>query len=186
MAVLNIVIWPAKVLDEPAKAITEITHMHHQLASDLVDTCEQVGGLGLAAPQVGVGLSMFVLNTKAIDPSLDGYETFINPKAVKTGGEQTKQEEGCLSFPGVRAKIKRHKTFGIEYTTLNGTTETLSGDGLLAQALQHELDHLLGKPFIEHMSSIKRRSAKQKMKILKRRMIAEGVTYHDVIGSRDE
>jgi peptide deformylase len=185
LAVRDIKIWPHPVLDTPAKAVAEIDESIHTLSDDLIDTCEEIGGIGLAAPQIGVGLQVFVLNVGMATGTQQGYEIFINPVQMLSQGEDL-MEEGCLSLPGIKAKIKRAERYGIEYTTIEGNREEMASGGLLGQALQHEMDHLAGEVMVKRMSRLKRPRVRQKMKILKRRMKAEGVTYHDVIRSPSE
>jgi peptide deformylase len=181
----DILIWPNKVLDNPATPVVEIDDEIQALADDLIDTCELIGGVGLAAPQIGVPLQVFVIDIGRATGTGEKYETFINPVQVQARGA-VKMSEGCLSLPGIRAKVDRYEEFGIEYTTLEGTRENISSDGVLGQALQHEMDHVNGKVLVEKMSRIKRPGVRQKMKILKRRMKAAGLTYHDVIRMPEE
>lgn len=185
MAVRDILIWPHPVLDTRAEFVSEIDQTIQSLTDDLIDTCEEIGGLGLAAPQIGVGLQVFVLNIGMATGTQQGYEIFINPTQMLSEDEDL-VEEGCLSLPGIKAKIKRAVRYGIEYTTIEGNREEIASDGLLGQALQHEMDHLAGEVMVRKMSNLKRPSVRQKMKILKRRMKTEGVTYHDVIRSPSE
>lgn len=176
----DILIYPHPTLSTPAKAVVEVDESIRELCDDLIDTCEQIGGVGLAAPQIGVNFRVFVVNVGGLRGGRTSYELFINPVVVESEGS-CKVSEGCLSLPGIRSKVERFEQFGIEYTTLEGTRETMSSDGILGQALQHELDHLEGTVLIDRMSRIKRPGAKQKMKILKRRMKAANLSYHDVI-----
>jgi peptide deformylase len=181
MPIREILIWPHPILDTRSLPVGEINEDIKALADDLIDTCDIVGGVGLAAAQIGVSLQMFVLNIGMCNGSKDGYETFINPRVVNLSPGTEKVEEGCLSVPGVSIKVPRHKSISIEYTTIDGETETIKSNSLLAQALQHEMDHLDGKIMVKLGSSIKRPIIRQRMKILKRRMNTENVTYHDVI-----
>lgn len=183
----DIVIWPAPTLDSPAAQVsdpkaTDIV----ALGQDLVDTCSAVGGFGLAAPQIGVGLRVFVLNMEAVTGDASaGYEVFVNPTFVETEGEEL-MEEGCLSLPGVHASVKRATSVVMEYTSVEGTQEVISGKGLLAQALQHEVDHLNGTVVVRRGPRFKMTDARRRMSLLKKRMQQRKLSYSDVIKGGSE
>lgn len=183
----NIVIWPDPVLDKSATQVTDPSAPSVvELGQDLVDTCEAVGGFGLAAPQVGVSLKVFVMNMAAVTGEPDvGYEVFINPTVLETEGDEL-MEEGCLSLPGVRSCVRRATSIIVEYTSVQGTQEVISGKGLLAQALQHEIDHLNGTVVVRRGPRFKMSDARRRMGLLKRRMQQRGLTYIEVVKGATE
>ena len=129
-----------------------------QLIDDLLDTVKVPGRAGLAANQIGVGLRAFSYNVDDVV----GY--IINPVLVETGGESELVDEGCLSVPGFYFPRTRYPYARVEGVDLEGAVVSLDGTGLMAQALQHEVDHLDGKLFIDHLSRLKRERAVAKVK----------------------
>lgn len=123
------------------------------LVEDLVDTVKLPGRAGVAAPQIGVGQRAFSYN---IDGDI-GY--ILNPELVEVSGEPTLVDEGCLSVPGFYFQRLRHPWARVTGTDVDGNSVELAGDGLLAQALQHEVDHLEGKLFIEGLDKERKREA---------------------------
>lgn len=163
-----IVLLGDAVLEKPAKIVENITDEDIQLVKDMAETMYKAPGVGLAANQVGVSKRIMVT-----DPS--GGEkrnqliTLINPEIVATDGEQY-EEEGCLSVPGFNASLIRPKTVIIRGVDLNGKEITVEGTDLLARAFCHEMDHLNGVFFLDHLSFIKRDMIKRKI----RKMVKQG------------
>lgn len=149
-----IVKYGAEVLRQPALPIEEVTGEVAALARDMVETMYWAPGVGLAAPQVGVPLRLIVIDvTLGHDPR--GLITLVNPEWVSREGLQ-REEEGCLSLPGFNAPVARPHRAAIKGLDLDGRERTYEGDGLLARAFQHELDHLDGTVFIDRLRGIRR------------------------------
>jgi len=150
MAVLPMVAYPAPVLRQKAKRVANIDGAIARLIDDMVDTMHDAGGVGLAAPQVGIPLRIAVIE-------LPGEETetivLVNPKIVKRSGER-QVEEGCLSVPGYRGEIQRSEKVTAKGLDRSGREIRIKGEELLAQALEHEIDHLNGTLYIDHLESI--------------------------------
>ena len=149
-----IVKYGEQPLHAAARAVTEIDAAIHALARDMVDTMYAAPGIGLAAPQVGVPVRLFVIDVSAgHDPRQ--LITLVNPEFVERDGMQL-EEEGCLSLPGFNATVARPERVTVKGIDLEGRERFVTGDGLLARAFQHEMDHLDGKLFIDHLRGIKR------------------------------
>lgn len=148
MAVLPMVDYTNPVLRQKAKRVSSIDGAIAQLIDDMVETMHEVGGVGLAAPQVGIPLRVAVIE-------LPGEETIVlvNPKIVKRSGER-QVEEGCLSVPGYRGEIQRSVKVIAKGLDRRGREIRIKGEGLLAQVLEHEVDHLNGTLYIDHLESI--------------------------------
>lgn len=146
--------YGAAVLQEPARPVEELTGDIVALAGDMAETMYGAPGVGLAAPQIGVPLRLFVVDiTLGRDPR--GLITLVNPVWVAREGMQL-EEEGCLSVPGFNATVARPQRAAVKGIDLDGRDRLVEGDGLLARALQHEMDHLDGKVFLDRLRGIKR------------------------------
>jgi peptide deformylase len=153
-------------LAAPAQPVTEITDDIQTLIDDMVDTMYAAPGIGLAAPQVGVPLRICVIDLTA--GRRDGeLLTLINPEFVERSGMQL-EEEGCLSLPGFTATVARPARAVVRALDRSGQEKVLEGTGLLARALQHELDHLDGKLFVDRLRGIKRDVIVRKVRKLQR------------------
>lgn len=128
------------------------------LVADLIDTVSLPGRAGVAATQIGVGLRAFSYNVDGVI----GY--ILNPRIVELGGEVELVDEGCLSVPGLWFKTPRHTYAKVEGTNLEGDTVTLEGNGLMAQALQHETDHLDGMLYLSRLEPESRREAMRQVR----------------------
>jgi len=166
VAIRPIVVYGDPVLREKAQKIKEIDRDVKELVSDMIATLENQRGLGLAAPQVGVSLRVFIIDLSAIDIT-ETVKVFINPEIISTSGEVV-MEEGCLSFPGIFQKINRPEYAKVKAIDLDGNEFTLEASGMLARAIQHENDHLNGVLFIDHFSSLSRTLLQGKLKKLKK------------------
>ena len=160
MARLNIVIYPDPALRRKSKHIDEINEEMKTLASDMLETMYDGTGIGLAAPQVGVNLRLVVMDVDQTeqDKSKDQEKirnplTFFNPEIVEEAGE-IEWSEGCLSLPGLSVTMRRSETVTIKYQDQDGKEQKLSASGLLAIAIQHELDHLNGRLLVDYISRI--------------------------------
>ncbi|MCK4580911.1 MAG: peptide deformylase [Dehalococcoidia bacterium] len=144
MAVLEIRTLPDPVLRRKARKVSNIDGSIQKLIDDMIDTMRAARGVGLAAPQVGVSLRIAVIEMPGED-----VITLINPEIVKRQGERV-LEEACLSLPGYWGEIKRSVTVKVKALDRQGREIRLKGEGLLAEALEHETDHLNGTLYIEH------------------------------------
>ncbi|MDP5135815.1 peptide deformylase [Rheinheimera baltica] len=159
MSVLQVLHFPDERLRTVAKPVDAVTADIKQLVADMLDTMYDENGIGLAATQVNVHLRVVV-----IDISEDRNEpmVFINPEiTARSGG--TSYEEGCLSVPQNYAMVDRAAEVTVKALDKNGNPFELNADGLLAICLQHELDHLLGKLFIDYLSPLKRDRIRKKL-----------------------
>ena len=159
-----ILLWGEQVLEKPAAIVTNVTDAEVKLVQDMTETMYKAPGVGLAAPQIGV--SQRIMVTDATGGEQKGHLlTILNPEIVVAEGEQY-EEEGCLSIPGFSANVLRPKKIVLRGTDLDGKEILLEGSDLLARAFCHELDHLNGIFFLEHLSFIKRDMIKRKIKKL--------------------
>jgi len=158
VTVREIRLYGDPVLRTACLEVTEITQGIEELIQDLLDTTQLPGRAGVAAPQIGVNLRAFSYN---VHGDL-GY--LINPKIVELSGEPTEIDEGCLSVPGLWEKTSRYPNAVAEGINLKGEVVRISGTGLLAQALQHECDHLDGKVYLDRLSVEGRKVAMRKLR----------------------
>jgi peptide deformylase len=161
MAVRSILVYPDKRLRTRSEPVTSVTPDIVALVEDMKETMYAAPGCGLAAPQVGVFLRIFIVDTAA-DDEPSQLKVFINPEIVSAEGKVT-WEEGCLSFPGVNEEIDRAKTVTIRALDERGGAVQMKAEGLLAVAVQHENDHLEGVLMIDHMGALRRRLALRKL-----------------------
>jgi peptide deformylase len=159
MALLPILRFPDTRLRKVAAPVTNIDDSIRKLAADMAETMYEAPGIGLAATQVDVHKQVVV-----IDVSEDKNElrVFVNPRIEQSGGS-AEGEEGCLSVPGIYDKVTRAETVRVRYLDLDGKEQVLEADGLLAVCIQHELDHLNGKVFVDHLSQLKQTRIKSKL-----------------------
>ena len=162
MAIRTILRYPDRRLRVKAQPVTEVTDAVRALCDDMAETMYAAPGVGLAAPQIGVALRVFVIDVASgtEDPSELHY--FINPEITQRVGE-TVWEEGCLSFPGIHEEIERAEKVTVRATGLDGNAFEMQAEGLLAIAIQHENDHLDGILFVDRLSPIKRLLMKRKL-----------------------
>ena len=155
MKVLDIVTYPDKFLKSPTQAVDNIDGELQTLIDDMGTTMYQAPGIGLAAIQVGIDKSLLVYD---IAPKEDGrrLNVLINPRIISQEGEIISEDEGCLSVPDFRADVKRAARILVEGVDRDGNPQRFEAEGLLAILLQHEIDHLNGKLFIDHISTLKR------------------------------
>ncbi len=165
----DIVIYPADVLKEKAEEVEEFNQEVRDLVNDMFETMYKRGGVGLAANQVGVLKRVIVIDLHSRTEK-QGKEqlVLINPEIISQEGEVVK-EEGCLSLPGLYRKVKRAAYVKVKAQNVEGEEFELEAEGLLARALQHEIDHLNGIVFIDRLSPIQKRLALEKYRKLKRK-----------------
>lgn len=170
MAILPLVIAPDERLTTVSSPIDKIDDSIKQLAADLFDTMYHERGIGLAAVQVGVLKRMLVADISWRDEDGRPGEQYvlINPEIVSVPEEETIYKEGCLSFPDQFADVSRPKTVRVRYLDVNGQQQEKDFEGLLATCIQHEIDHLNGIVFVDHISSLKRDMILRKLKKLKK------------------
>jgi peptide deformylase len=161
MAIREILEYPDPRLREVAKPVAQVTPEITKLCEDMAETMYAAPGVGLAAPQIGVGLRIFVIDIAGEDEPSE-LRVFINPEIFDTEGTQT-WNEGCLSFPGVSEEIKRAERVRVRALDAKGKKFELEADGLLAVAIQHETDHLNGVLMIDKVSALKKRMMSKKL-----------------------
>jgi len=165
MAKLTILKAPHPFLRKTAKPVEAVDKATKKLIADMFETMYDADGIGLAATQVGVDKRILVLDV-AQKNSGSKPMAFINPEIIKSSEETNDYDEGCLSFPGQYSTVTRPKQVTIKYLDKNGTPQQIEADELLATCLQHEIDHLNGKVFVDHISRIKRDIIMRKLKKL--------------------
>lgn len=159
MAALTILNYPDPRLHKVAKPILEVDDEIRQLIDDMAETMYAAPGIGLAATQVNQHIQLIVIDTSKEQNDL---LVLVNPNIVAKSGLQD-HEEGCLSVPGVYETVTRAENVTVEALDRNGKKFKLNADGLLAICIQHEIDHLLGKVFVEYLSPLKRNRIKTKL-----------------------
>jgi peptide deformylase len=149
---MEVLVYPDPILRRGGAPVTTFDAELRQVADQMMEAMYEEGGVGLAAPQVGIGLKLLVLNPAGDAKDRSGERVLINPKITKKKGREF-GEEGCLSFPGIQAEVERWVSIAITYQDLDGQEQTLSADGWLARIIQHELDHLEGVLFTDRLTS---------------------------------
>jgi len=165
MAILPIIKLPDPVLRKKSAPVERIDDELRKLAGDMLETMYDAPGVGLAAVQVGIPRRLIVLDTSK-DEDNPAPLVLINPEIVSLGPELKLHEEGCLSIPDVQVEIERPSTLTVRYLDREGKQQEMAADGLLATAIQHELDHLDGKLIIDFLSRLKRDMVIRKFKKL--------------------
>lgn len=155
MALLKILEVPNPLLKKKSQPVEEVNAQIRKLADDMLETMYDAPGVGLAAPQVGILKRLVVIDVSRENEPKRPYR-MINPVIIERSEECVLHDEGCLSVPEQYAEVERAKSVTVRYTDENGKEQTLTAEGLLAVAIQHELDHLDGKLFIDYLSKIKR------------------------------
>ena len=160
MAILEILQYPDPRLTLPAQRVEKIDAQTRKLIDDMVETMYAAPGVGLAATQVDAHLQIIV-----IDVSEGGTDlrVFINPEITRREGAAVNQE-GCLSVPGVYDNVERAESVTVTALDRNGSRFTLNASGMLATCIQHEMDHLQGRVFVEHLSDLKQNRIRAKLK----------------------
>lgn len=159
MALLQILHYPDPRLHKKALPVAEVNSTIRRLVADMAETMYAAPGIGLAAPQVDQHLRVVVIDVSDDKAQL---QTFINPELLELSGE-TEGEEGCLSVPGIYDTVKRASHVKVRALGLDGKVFELEADDLLAVCLQHEIDHLEGKVFVEYLSRLKQTRIKSKL-----------------------
>jgi peptide deformylase len=162
MAARRILTYPDTVLREPAESVTNIDGKTQEFINDMVDTMYQAPGIGLASNQVGEPWRIIIFDTSAKDQPSD-LVVVINPEIIEVGGVVS-SDEACLSVIDYSAEIKRAQRVAVQGVDREGNPITLEREGLGAIVLQHEIDHLDGVLFIDHVSKLKRELYKRRLK----------------------
>ena len=160
MAQLNILRYPDPRLHIVAKPVTAVDERIRRLVDDMLETMYAADGVGLAATQVDVHERVIVIDTSEMR---DDPRVLINPELVAKSEEMSFSDEGCLSVPQIYDKVKRHARVTVRALNRSGDTYEFDAEGLLAICVQHEMDHLLGKVFVEYLSPLKRDRIRNKM-----------------------
>ncbi|WP_124093515.1 peptide deformylase [Burkholderia gladioli] len=167
MALLNILHYPDKRLHKVAKPVDVVDDRIRKLVDDMAETMYAAPGIGLAATQVDVHERVIVIDTSEDKNAL---QVFINPEIVWSSDGKQVYEEGCLSVPGVYDEVERPDQVRVRALGRDGQPFELECEGLLAVCIQHEMDHLMGRVFVQYLSPLKQNRIKSKMKKLERAM----------------
>jgi len=157
MSVRDIIIYPDPILRKKSEPVKEISETIHHLVEDMAETMCKARGVGLAAVQIGVLKRVIVINVG------EGLTALINPEIVESEGE-TRMEEGCLCLPGVLIEIDRKEKVKVKGLNEKGEEIVIEAEGLMARALQHEIDHLSGVLIVDKVSTIKRKLLPSKLR----------------------
>lgn len=160
MSILQILHYPDARLHKIAEPVTAVDEGVRRLVRDMAETMYAAPGIGLAATQVDVHKQVIVID---VSEAKNALQVFINPKLTDSDGMQ-EYEEGCLSVPGIYEKVRRPEKVTVEALNADGQLFRLDAEGLLAVCIQHEMDHLKGKVFVEYLSHLKQTRIKHKMK----------------------
>jgi peptide deformylase len=172
---LPLVLLPDIRLRKKAQKVTDINDDLIQTLKNMHHTMLTAKGIGIAAPQVADTRQIIVVDLQDREENPDSSRPlfFINPSITWKSDTYDEVEEGCLSIPQQLATVKRPVSIGLEYTDINGNAHTLEASGLFARCLQHEIDHLNGVLFIDHLSQLKRNVIARKSKTIKKELIKE-------------
>ena len=160
MAILPILCYPDPRLHTVAQPVAVVDERVRQLVADMLDTMYDARGIGLAATQINVHERVVVIDTSE---ERDQPQVLINPEIIWASPETVQGDEGCLSVPGIYDGVLRSVAVQVQALDANGVSRVIEADGLLAVCIQHELDHLRGKVFVEYLSPLKRNRIKSKM-----------------------
>jgi peptide deformylase len=167
MAKLEIIVAPDPRLKAKAKPVTSFDAKLAQLLDDMLETMYAAPGIGLAAPQIGKAICALVVDC-ARDGEPKAPLKIVNPQIIRASEEKIPYEEGCLSLPQHYADVTRPKDVRVRYQDAKGATHELDASGLLAVCIQHEMDHLQGVLFVDHISTLKRSMILRKLQKMKR------------------
>lgn len=159
MALLPILRYPDPRLHKIAAPVSRVDAKITKLINDMAETMYAAPGIGLAATQVDVHLQIIVID---VSETHDQLQVFINPRLIRSDGD-TEYEEGCLSVPGIYEKVRRPERITVSALDETGRERELAADGLLAICIQHEMDHLVGKVFVEKLSRLKQQRIVSKL-----------------------
>jgi peptide deformylase len=160
MALLTILRYPDPRLQRVARPVQALTPRHKTLVADMLATMYEANGIGLAATQVDVHERVIVID---VSEKRDAPLVLINPEITWASEQTQRGEEGCLSVPGIYDGVERASAVHVTALDADGSTQRIEAQGLLAVCIQHEMDHLLGKVFVEYLSPLKRNRIKSKL-----------------------
>jgi len=163
MPMLNILTYPDEFLRQPAKLVKDIDGTTHKMIENMSYTMYNSKGVGLAAIQVGFDNSLIIYDVSPGEEKRS-LRVLINPKIIESNGRIISEKEGCLSVPDLNADVKRAKSILVEGFDRDGNPRRIDAEGYLAIVLQHEIDHLNGILFIDHISALKRELYKRRIK----------------------
>ncbi len=166
----SILIHPDPRLKTVAASVTSVDKDLRALADDMLETMYEAPGIGLAAPQVGIMQRLFVMDCIKDDMETPQPMVLINPRVIASSAETNIYDEGCLSIPDQYAEVERPAVVKVEWMDIDGKTVQEEFDGLWATCVQHEIDHLDGKLFIDYLKPLKRQMITRKMQKLKREL----------------
>jgi len=167
MAILPILQYPDERLHKVAKRVDQINDVIRKLVRDMAETMYSAPGIGLAATQVDKHIQLIVIDVSEMH---DDLRVFINPELLNSQGEQ-ENEEGCLSVPGIYENVTRPERITVRASDEHGKQFTLEAEGLLAVCIQHEMDHLKGRVFVEYLSQLKQTRIRAKLKKHRREIL---------------
>ncbi|BCG91804.1 peptide deformylase [Mesorhizobium sp. 131-2-1] len=165
MSIKPLIILPDPVLRQVSKPVERVDAPLRKLAGDMLDTMYDAPGIGLAAIQIGEPLRMLVIDLAKEDET-PAPHVFINPEILESSDHRSVYEEGCLSIPDYYAEVERPAAVRVKYLDRDGKLQEMQAEGLMATCLQHEIDHLNGVLFIDHISKLKRDMVVKKFKKL--------------------
>ena len=165
--ILPIAVYGHPILRKESQEITSDYPDIQEIIKNMYETMHHAKGVGLAAPQIGLSICLFIIDTREMEEEKNKEkavrQTFINPEILEFAGENTVFSEGCLSVPDIHENVTRKSQITIRYQDENFVEQTKTFDGMPARVIQHEYDHLLGKTFIEHLTSLKKTLLKRKL-----------------------
>ena len=170
MSIRSILIHPDPRLKKITAPVAEITDDVRRLADDMLETMYDAPGIGLAAPQVSVMSRMLVMDCEKEEGASANPMVLINPSVIWSSEDRSVYDEGCLSIPDQYAEVERPAAVKVSWTGLDGKEVQEAFDGLWSTCVQHEIDHLDGKLFIDYLKPLKRQMITRKMQKLKREM----------------
>jgi len=162
MGTLKVVTYPDEFLRQPTRPVETIDEKIQDIIEQMAETMYEAPGIGLAANQVGLNYSLITYDVSPTDEH--NLQVLINPEIISREGSIVSEDEGCLSVPGLRAHVKRAEKVSVKGLDREGNPVSIEADGLLAIVLQHEIDHLHGTLFIDHISPLKRKLYAQRVK----------------------
>ncbi|WP_170311857.1 peptide deformylase [Sulfitobacter sabulilitoris] len=169
----NILLHPDPRLKKAAKPVSDLSDELRQLADDMLETMYDAPGIGLAAPQVGLSDRLIVLDCRKEEGETPRPLVMFNPRVLSSSDETNVYEEGCLSIPDQFADVTRPAEVDVEWIDRDGTLRRETFDKLWATCVQHEIDHLDGRLFIDHLKPLRRQMITRKMVKLKRELARE-------------
>ena len=168
MPIRTILIHPESKLRKVSLEVKDLSGQLINLADDMLQTMYDAPGIGLAAPQIGLLVRLIVIDCNKEDELIQHPIQMFNPEIMETSDEKNTQEEGCLSIPNQFGEVERPSKITVKWIDRDGNEKQESFDGLWATCIQHEIDHLDGKLFIDYLSPLRRQLITRKMKKLKR------------------